>query len=82
MEGTGRFKSSAWQGGSINDAETFKVNIESTGAFRQSIIPSCQRLLDEHYGQLGEDREEEEDGEGEGRGEDGGREEKGGRGED
>ena len=53
----------------VRNREIFEV--------KQSAIPFCQRLLNEHFRLLGEDREEEgeEEGEGEGGGEGGGREE-------
>ena len=60
----------------VRNREIFEVNFGRTVSYKQSAIPFCQWLLNEHFRLLGEDREEEgeEEGEGEGGAEGGGRE--------
>ena len=43
----------------VRNREIFKVNFGRTLSYKQSAIPFCQRLLNEHFRQLGEDIEEE-----------------------
>ena len=64
----------------VRNREHFKVNFGRTQSYTNSAIPYCQRLLNEHFRRLEEEREEEGEEEGEGGGQEGGGEEEGGRG--
>ena len=52
--------------------EQFKVNFNRTNSYKNSTIPFCQSLFNEHWAQREEEEEEDEKGAGEEEGDGGG----------